>query len=208
MQVKSMRKEKLKEIKSYIEQLKVISSTNPVLVGQGKFLKIATSTHTLINDKVIVREEIVKKEKDAVIILPITTDGNVVLVAQPRPLTEEGVTIELPAGYVDEGEEPINAAYRELREETGYEPLDTMEDLGAFYQDQGCSRSLNHIFIAPHCQKIDDQNLDKDEYIIYFECKLKEMFELINMGYIRSANSVLTARLALPSVKKYTARKR
>jgi ADP-ribose pyrophosphatase len=189
------------EIKKYMDQLKIITRTSPMITN-GTFLKIATSDYTLSNNKTITREEIIKKQNNAIVVLPITSEGNAVLVVQPRPLTKEGVTIELPAGYVDEGEMPIEAAYRELMEETGYSSNE-LQLLGSFYQDQGCSRSVNHLYLATGCTKMSDQDLDKDEYIICFECNLEELYELIFQGLIKSANCVLTSKLAELEAKEY-----
>jgi ADP-ribose pyrophosphatase len=198
-----IRKEKLKEIKSYIEELKVISSTDPVLVSEGNFLKVATSSHILANDKVITREEIVKRNNDAVIILPLTKEGKIILVIQPRPLTKEGVTIEFPAGYIDCNENGYEASFRELDEETGYIPREGLMKIGEFYQDQGCSRSINEAYIAFGCEKVKEQALDSDEYIKYIECTYEEVIELITSGYIKSCNSLLTFKMGEKEVLKY-----
>ena len=58
------------------------------------------------------------RHPDSVIILPITQDGKFVFVRQYRP-TVERFTLELPAGGIDEGEDPVRAASRELVEEVG-----------------------------------------------------------------------------------------
>jgi ADP-ribose pyrophosphatase len=200
---KMIRKTKLEEIKSYIEELKVISSTAPVLVEQSKFLKIAISTHMLANNQVITREEIVKRGNDAVIILPITTEGKILLVIQPRPFTKEGVTIELPAGYIDDGETGYDASLRELNEETGYIPDEGLIKIGEFYQDQGCSRSINEAYIAFGCEKVKKQSLDTDEYIKYIECTYEEVIELISAGYIKSCNTLLTIKMGESGILKY-----
>ena len=67
---------------------------------------------------------------DAAIVFPLTEEDDVVLVRQYRPAIE-GIELGLPAGLVDEGEEPKKAARRELLEETGYaggewEPLGSL----------------------------------------------------------------------------------
>lgn len=58
-------------------------------------------------------------ESDAVCILAMTTDQKIILIRQFRPVVSE-YTLELPAGYVDDGEDIVTCAKRELYEETGY----------------------------------------------------------------------------------------
>lgn len=202
-----MRKEKLEEIKSYLEKLTIISKTEPTIT-EGKFLKIASASYTLANNKTIIREELIKPHDGAAIIFPITKEGNVVLIAEPRVLTKEGVTIELPAGYIDKGEQGIDAALRELEEETGYTTKEPLIYLGSFYQDQGCSRCQNVAYLALDCENKYMQHFDQDEFIISFECTLKETLELIKMNYIKSANSLLSVKLGENKAKKYVKMKK
>ena len=85
-------------------------------------------------------------------------------------------------------ENPIDAAKRELLEETGYESDDFIY-LGSYYQDQGCSSAYNYYYIARNCKKVRSQKLDKDEFIKYILVTSDELQELFNEGYIKGLNS-------------------
>lgn len=155
----------------------------------GSFLKIKTCDYLLANNTVITREELVKR--DAVVILPITDDNKVLLVVQPRVFTKDGVSVELPAGYIDGKEKPEDAARRELLEETGYEAKELLY-LGYHYQDQGCSRAIVHSFVAFNVKKIKEQQLDHDEYVKYYLETVEEAFKMIDENIINDSNSVVT----------------
>lgn len=199
-----MRQEKFEELKSYIEELKTIEvlSKKPIMEG---FLSLEEITLKLNNGKIITRNKLLKgknkKNGNAVIILPITKEGNVILTVQPRVFTKKTVGIELPAGYIEPGEAGIVTAQRELEEETGYIP-ESLEFLTNYYQDQGCSGALNECYLATGCKKVANQNLDKDEYIHYFECTYDEMLELVDLDYIQDAGSKITIYEANKKVRK------
>lgn len=194
-----MRKEKIEELKGYIEELKTIKVTEDIKNNKN-FLNIKKNSYLLNNGETIIREELIKDKSkgDAICILPVTDDFNVILVVQPRPLTKDSVTIELPAGYVDLNESPEVAALRELREETGYASFD-IKEVSTHYQDQGCSKAIIHSFIAMNCKQVDIQALDESEYIRYFICTYNEAIELMEQGYIMDANSIIT----IEKSKKY-----
>ena len=195
-----MRKEKLDELKSYMEEFKTLREERLEETG---FITVERKLYTLNSGKSIIRENILKNRKDgsAAIILPLTKEYGTILVVEPRVLTKSGVGISLPAGYIEDGEEPVDAALRELKEETGYVP-NRIEEICSYYQDEGCSKALNHSFIAYDVEKKYDQNLDKDEFIKYFECTYEEALELMDMGYINSANSMLTLEKSKQYVKR------
>lgn len=201
-----MRKEKLDELKSYIEELrtfectkietrgmvKILNSMIENLTKEKQFLKIERYACKLNNGHTIQREKLLKggKNGSAAIILPVTKDEQVVLSVEPRTFTKETVDAGLPAGYIEENERAIDAARRELLEETGYiTQEENIIHLGSFYQDQGCSGALNEYFIAFNCEKQSSQSLDRDEFIKYYTCTFDEMVELLNNGYIKGLNS-------------------
>jgi len=195
-----MRKEKLDELNSYMEEFKTLREER---LEETRFITVERKLYTLNSGKSIIRENILKNRKDgsAAIILPLTKEYGTILVVEPRVLTKSGVGISLPAGYIEDGEEPVDAALRELKEETGYVP-NRIEEICSYYQDEGCSKALNHSFIAYDVEKKYDQNLDKDEFIKYFECTYEEALELMDMGYINSANSMLTLEKSKQYVKR------
>lgn len=207
-----MRKEKLEELREYIKELQTVSKERKKeeFIYQGSqpikrkgFINIESYNCKLQNGIIIPREKIVKGNTNgsAAIILPITKEGNTLLVVQPRVFTKDTICVELLAGYLEKEEEPLTSGKRELEEETGYVP-EKMRLLASYYQDQGCSAAYNYSMIALGCKKTKAQNLDKDEIIRYFECSFDEMVELVEEGYITDIQSQFTIEKAKSLVKK------
>jgi len=187
-----MRKEKLEELHHLLNLYKTVKKSEVEIV-KGDFLQVGCTTYALNNGRTFKREEIIKNKghSSAVIILPVTTTGEVILTVQPRVLTARGVGIELPAGYIEPGQTGDDAAYAELRQETGYDSK-LLVRLGGYYQDQGCSRAFNESFLAIDCVNKGTQELDADEFITTFKCTYDEMLELVDMEYIQDAGSIIT----------------
>ena len=194
-----IRKEKLKELDKYIDELKSVD-LKEIENDKNNFLTTKKYSCLLNNGKTIIREKLIKNGKDgsAAIILPVTEEGNVILVVQPRVFSKLTVGIEFPAGYIEENENPHVSACRELEEETGYKAKE-MIPLAKYYQDEGCSGAFNYCYLATGCKKVKEQHLDKDEFIRYFECSFEEALDLYNLGYICGANSTI----ALERAKSY-----
>jgi 8-oxo-dGTP pyrophosphatase MutT (NUDIX family) len=96
-------------------------------------------------------------------ILPITPSGDIILIRQYRPGLDR-ILWEIPAGLVDAGEKPLDAARRELLEETGYSS-DTWELLGAFSPNPGTHTNLSYSYIARNVLPAGSQELDETEEI-------------------------------------------
>lgn len=191
-------KEKLKELKKYIEEIKLLYTIKKE--EKGTFLQSEVYTCFLNNGRIITREKLIKGNSDgsAAIILPMTIDNKILTVIEPSVFTKEGVQVGFPAGYIEDGELPIEAARRELEEETGYVSNELIL-LDSFYQDEGCSSALNHIFLALNARKEGEQKLDKDEIIKYMLFTYDEILQLERLGYTRGANT----KLAITKVERY-----
>ena len=111
-----------------------------------------------------------------VAIVPLLESGGrgggarVVLIEQLRPAVG-GRMFELPAGHIDEGESPREAALRELEEETGYR-AGTMEPLGVRYTIPGMSAQPMHFFLASELEP-GEQRLEATEHLDVHELELE-----------------------------------
>lgn len=195
-----IRKEKLEELRFIVNELRTIQVERRNIEQENKFLQSMAYNFTLNNGMVLPRERLIKGGKDgsAAIIMPFVSDMEVLTVIEPRVFTELTVGIGFPAGYIECGEDKVVGALRELREETGYVPRE-MILMDSFYQDEGVSSALNHIFLAQGCEKKYEQELDKDEVVRYMNFNYEELFELERLGYIMGGN----AKLALEKSRKY-----
>ncbi len=109
-------------------------------------------------------------ENDFICVVPITSLNEVILTRQFRPGLEE-VFEEPPAGIIDEGEDPIETARRELLEETGYTGdlvLLRTEDISAY-----CTVRA-YYYVATNCKKIQEPKLEKGEFIEIIKIPLEE----------------------------------
>ncbi len=203
-----MRKEKLEQLQDYIRKLRTVKKTlvssecvydkDKKFLKEKEFINIEKYIVELGNGMIIPREKILKGggDKSAVIIMAVTKDNNIVLVVQSRSSTHESVCVEFPAGYIEEGESPEDGAKREMLEETGYVPRE-MIYLDKFYQDQSCGVcAYNYSYLALGCEKMQEQNLDDNEAIRYFECSIDEVMELVEKGYITDIQTKYTLNLA------------
>ena len=194
-----MRKEKQKLIDNAIKEFSVKNEEVIYVKEEEKFIQSIPKRYTLNNGKKIIREELIKGNNDgsAVIIVPMI-DNEFVAIFEPRVFTNLTVGIGFPAGYIEGKEEPIEAAKRELREETGFEAEDFIL-LDSYHQDEGCSRALNRIYLATNCKKKYNQELDEGEFITTINLNFEELLELEKNGYIMGCNS----KIALLRLEKY-----
>ena len=138
----------------------------------------------LPNGKKGVREVI--RHPGAVCVLPIKDDGNVIFVNQFRYAFNK-VTLEAPAGKLDKGEIPLDAAKRELREETGL-TVKNIVYLGEMYTTPALIDEIIHLYLATDLLS-GEQDLDEDEFINVIEMPLTEAVEKVMNGEIKDSKT-------------------
>lgn len=190
-----MDNKKLDDLKKLIDELKVISYDEHDVVCSSTFIKIKSGNYLLNNGEKIIRERVTKRNgcMNAVVIFAMTTKEEILMVVQPRVFLPSGdkVTIEFPAGYVEKDEDVIEAAKRELLEETGY-ISSKLNVIDSYYPSLGYSGEKISIVLARDCEKLKEQDLDSDEYINCFNANMDEIKYLIDNNYIIDATTKLT----------------
>ena len=124
--------------------------------------------------------------RPGVCILPVIGEGpdaRSVLISQIRPATGS-VQVELPAGAIDPGEQPVQTAKRELAEETGYTARELV-DLGPFHPSPGATAETIHLFLACCDAHAGETHQDPSESIRGREATLAELATLIASGEFR-----------------------
>ena len=162
-------------------------------VYRGRAVHVRVDSVAKPNGKKTTRE--VVEHVDCVAILPIDSKGNILLVRQFRhPVNKE--LLELPAGSIDPGETPEEAATRELREETGYKP-GKLKRLGGFYAAPGYCTEYLHFFRASQLEKSPLTAEDTDE-IEVVPVSPADVLGLVASGKVCDAKTIAGFRIAMP----------
>lgn len=131
----------------------------------------------------------------SVVILPVDGDGNLLFVRQYRHAVGLDL-LELPAGTLEPGEDPLTCAQREVREETGF-AAGKMERIGQFYLAPGYSTELMTVFLATDLRH-DPLEADADEFL-HVEClPLSKAMHRAESGEMPDAKSLAALYLARP----------
>ena len=133
------------------------------------------------------RREIVKHHGGACI-LPIDEEGNCYLVKQFRSPFEK-VMLEAPAGKIEEGEDPLYYASREITEETGL-TANKIESMGCMAATPGYCSEIISLFIGTELSE-DKANPDENEYVSTVKMPLKEAVEMADKGLINDAKTLV-----------------
>ena len=129
----------------------------------------------------------------AVTVLPIDEQGQVWFVHQYRHAAGK-VLLELPAGTLEAGEDPLECARREIREEIG-QAAGKVEKLGEFFLAPGYSTETMHIFLATQLTA-NPLPGDADEFISVSTYPLAQVLEMVRRGELQDAKSLAALLLA------------
>ena len=133
-----------------------------------------------------VRREIIE-HPGAAAMLAFDEKGKVLLVKQHR--FPHGYILEIPAGTLEKREKPIDCAYREIIEETGYEAK-KMTKLISYFPSVGYNKEEIHIFVASGTKKKFELKLDNDEFITVVKMDIKKLIGMIKSGKIIDSKTI------------------
>ncbi len=154
-------------------------------IFKGAVLHVVKDTVKLPNGKEAAREMCL--HVGAVCVIPLLSDGRIIMERQYR-YPHGRVFLEIPAGKLNfAGEDPLEAAKRELREETGarakrYTPL------GAFVPSPAIVSERIHMYLAEDLS-FGERELDDDEFLDVEFIPLDELYEMVMKGEIEDAKT-------------------
>lgn len=128
-------------------------------------------------------------------VFAITEDGHVPMVRHYKHGPRE-TSLELPAGYIDPGESPAEAARRELLEETGL-VADEWRSLGEYFVDGNRGCGATHIFLARGARQVSAPHLEASEVMEQQLLSLDEVRAAWLGGTFRNAGTLGAVGLAL-----------
>lgn len=156
------------------------------LVYQGSFLKVLRDEVELPDGNKATREYI--PHPGASMIIPVTDQGQLVMVRQFRYAVQR-IFIEFPAGKIDQGEDPLQTAKRELEEETGLVAKD-YHHLTTIHPVIGYSNEKIELYLAKGLTAT-KQRLDHGEFLDVFEIPFAEAMEKLRSGEITDVKTMV-----------------
>lgn len=129
---------------------------------------------------------------DWVNVIPITTDGKIILVEQYRHGSDT-IELEVPGGVMDKTDKsPIETGCRELKEETGYEG-ENAQIIGKVFPNPAIMSNSTYTVLVENCRLVCDVNFDSGEDLITHLVDPSDVPKLVREGKIR--HSIVIAAL-------------
>ena len=149
---------------------------------EGRVITLTKDTALLENGKTAEREVVHHHG-----ILPYFEDGTICMVRQFRYAMQQELW-ELPAGKLEKGEDPFEAAKRELGEECGL-TADNYISLGQFFPTVGYDTEVIYTWVATGLHKT-QMHLDADEFLTPDRVPLDKAYEMVMSGEIRDGKTI------------------
>jgi ADP-ribose pyrophosphatase len=154
-------------------------------VYEGRLVNLRVDIVRLGNGRLTERE--IVEHPGAVAVVALDEDDNAILVRQFRRAAEKEL-LEIPAGTLEAGEEPIACAQRELKEETGYR-AERLEQVGSFYPSPGFCTEHIYLYLATGLQKGRSAPED-DEAIEIVSISLSDIPAMVSQGEICDGKTI------------------
>ena len=167
-----------------------IETTRPF---DGRIFSVRVDTVELPSGRRTIRE--VAEHSDAVCMIPVDDDGNVLLVRQFRKPTESSL-LEAPAGGVESGEVSEDTVLRELQEEVGY-TASNLQHLASFWVAPGWATERMHAYLATGLTP-SKLAADDDENIQVVRVPFANAVAMIHSGEIHDGKTIAALLLAQP----------
>lgn len=162
---------------------KTISSE---IAYEGPIFKIRKHKVECVNGKTSYRD--ILEHSGGSVILGVKDDGSILMVKQYRKALDR-VVLELPAGKIDPGEDPLVTAARELKEETGYTASE-VKPLIAFTPTCGYSAEKLYIYCCIGLTP-GETNFDDTEDLDTYEYKADELIDMVMRGEIEDGKTII-----------------
>lgn len=160
-------------------------------VFEGNIIDVESWKVTLPNGKEATRDVVI--HPGASVVIPVTDDGQIYMVRQFRkPIDKE--CLELPAGKLDKGEDPLECAKRELKEETG---LDTknIKHLLKIHSTPGFSNEVLNMYIATDLYE-GEACADEDEFISAEKYPIATLVDMVMKNEITDSKTIIGILMA------------
>ena len=160
------------------------------MVYEGAILNLRRDKVTVRDGRTSYRE--IVEHSGGVIILGVTQDGKIPMIRQYRKPAGQ-VMLELPAGKLEKGEDPAEAALREFREETGY-TAGSIRWAGEFYTTVGYSEEILHVYFADDLEA-GNTDFDENESIDTELFAPELLYEKIDAGELNDGKTLIALLL-------------
>jgi ADP-ribose pyrophosphatase len=154
-------------------------------VYQGSIIRVERQTVELPDGRKASRDII--RNAGASAVVPITEDRCIIMVTQFRKPIET-TSLEIPAGKLDEGEDPLHCAARELEEETGYK-AEKIEKILTLHPAPAFADEMLHIYKATGLTP-GTSRPDEDEFITAQKYRIEDVLKMIEDGTIKDAKTI------------------